>query len=163
MSSIQGTFAKRVTNNFVVIPTNIIEGVLNSGCYLLSKQGFAQWVSDNASILTVVENTYTTSIANFPNLVNDSTNGISNSKYYTLPDYGYINQGIELTDLGKDVFIGVPGQANILHLRLVQAPGTLANLGEGGWVGYVAVETNASDIFTDPEGGSVPVVSVARV
>ena len=47
--------------------------------------------------------------------------------------------------------------------RLMQAPGTLANLGKGGWVGYVVVETNAVDIFTDRTGNDLPCVSVARI
>jgi hypothetical protein len=67
--------------------------------------------------------------------------------------------GMELKDMGKDIYIGVPGEANLLHLRLVQLPGTVANLGKGGAVGYLVVEANASIFSMD----QYLVVSVARL
>ena len=163
MSSVQGALAKRVTNNYVVIPT-WNDGDIYSGCYMLTPDALTRWASDNALFLSVSGNTYTTTIAKFYDLMDHSeTTGIWNAQYYTLPGQGYLDAGIVLTDLGKDAYIGVPGEANILHLRLMQAPGTLANLGKGGWVGYVVVETNAVDIFTDRTGSNLPCVSVARI
>ena len=61
--------------------------------------------------------------------------------------------------MGKDIFIGVPGEANLLRLRLVQLPGTVANLGKGGAVGYVVIEANAN-IF---DGTNFQIVAVARL
>ena len=162
MSSTQSSLAKRVTNNYVVIPT-WNDGDTYSGCYMLTADGLAQWASDNALFLSVSGNTYTTTPANFYDLMYHSNNGIWTAKYYSLPSEGYLDPGVILTDLGKDVYVGVPGEANILHLRLMQAPGTLANLGKGGWVGYVVVVANAVDIFTDRTGNSLPCVSVARL
>uniref|UniRef100_A0A6C0BDK4 Uncharacterized protein n=1 Tax=viral metagenome TaxID=1070528 RepID=A0A6C0BDK4_9ZZZZ len=162
MSSTQSSLAKRVTNNYVVIPT-WSDGDTYSGVYMITADGVAQWASDNALFLSVAGNTYTTTPANFYNLMIHTGNGIWTDKYYSLPDYGYLNPGVVLTDLGKDIYVGVSGEANILHLRLMQTPGTLANLGKGGWVGYVVVETNASDIFTDNTGNTLPCVSVARL
>ena len=156
MSSTQSSLAKRVTNNYVVIPVNYSDSVLSSGVYMLTTDAFAQWASDNALFLSVSGNTYTTTPANFYNLMIHTGNGIWADKYYSLPGNGYLDPGVVLTDLGKDIYVGVSGEANILHLRLMQAPGNLAGLGKNGWVGYVVVETNASDIFTDNTGNTLP-------
>jgi len=157
------SFAKRVTNNYVVIGTSYGGGYVYSGAYMITAEGVAQWASDNAAFLSVAGNTYTTTQEKFYDLMFHTNNGIWTDKYFSLPGYGYLDPGILLTDMGKDIYVGVPGEANILHLRLMQAPGTLANLGKGGWVGYIVVETHASDIFADTSGDTVPCVSVARI
>lgn len=167
MSANQSAYAQRKTNSFVVIPQYVTEGdgaYLSSNCYLISEADVAQWLKDNASKITRVGNVVTTSVANFPDLVGNSGNGIWANKYYTiLPNIGYVDMGTTLTDLGKDLYIGVPGESNLLHYRLVQAPGSVANAGKGGIVGYVVVEANA-DIFTASiVGNSYPSVAVARV
>lgn len=161
MSSLQKYPAQRKTNTFVVLLL-YPDAVYSSNCYLLLEKDFAEWKKDNASILTIAGNNITTSIANFPDAVGNGGNGIWTSKYFTLPDSGYIAPATSLTDLGKDVYIGVPGEANLLHLRLVQAPGSVAGLGKAGTVGYIPVECNASLFITD-DGQNYPNVSVARV
>ena len=161
MSSLQSYPAQRKTNTFVVLYL-YDDTTFKSNCYLIQERGFNQWKQDNASILSIAGNTITTSVADFPGAIENSGNGLWSSQYFTFPDFGYVAPATTLTDLGKDIFIGVPGEANLLHLRLVQAPGTVAGLGKGGNVGYVAVECNA-DIFITETGNSFPNVSVARV
>lgn len=163
MSSLQRYPAQRKSNTFVVIPVHgASAGDLTapySNCYLVSENDFSEWKKDNAPvILSSVGNVITISEANFSNAINSTEpNGYWNAKYYTLPNEGIVNIGVTLTDMGKDVFIGVPSEANILHLRLVRAPG---NLGKNGVVGYIPIEWN-SDIA---DGGiNFPNVSVARV
>jgi hypothetical protein len=158
-------FALRPTNSFIVFPTYWdVPNRMASACFLITPASVAQWAADNASLLTVLGNTYTVkNPANFVSVIGGDGNGIWTNQYYTLPDTGYLAPGTLLTDLGKDIFIGVPDEPNILHLRLVQAPGTLGNQGKGGWVGYTPVGTYAFDIFTDTRGTTTPIVSVARI
>ena len=164
MSSLQRYPTQRKTNTFVVIPvygTSAADLTAPySNCYLISENDFAEWKKDNASVIvSSAGNVITISGANFQNAMNSTEpNGYWNSKYFTLPNQGRVNIGVTLIDMGKDVFIGVPGEANILHLRLVQAPG---NLGRNGLIGYIPIECNA-DIFNDG-GINFPSVSVARV
>jgi hypothetical protein len=162
MTSLKTNYSQRLTNNYIVIPLNFDTGAIVSNCYLISESALAQWASDNASKLTVVGNVYTTSLANFPGVVNNIGNGIWTDQYYTLPNGGYVNPGVTLKDMGKDVYIGTPQESNLLHLRLVQVPGPVANSGEGGMTGYVFVEGNC-DLFTNPLGSTYPIISVARV
>ena len=148
-------------NNYVVIIT-VTSPSITSTARLMSQTGFNNWASDNKSILSVAGNTYTTSFANYRRAVGNSTNGIwnlGNSRYYNPPNPAPIAPGTILRDMGQDRFIGVPGQANLLHLRLVELPGTVENSGLGGAIGYVVVEGNAN-IFN---GTTYPNVSVARV
>ena len=164
MSSLQRYPAQRKSNKFVVIPVyRNSDGDLTSqysNCYLISENDFANWKTDNASvILSSVGNVITIGMENFSNAMTyTEPNGYWNATYFTLPNQGLVNIGVTLTDMGKDVFIGVPGETNILHLRLVQAPG---NFGKNGVVGYIPIECNA-DIFNDG-GFNFPNVSVARV
>lgn len=134
----------------------------NSTAHLMLKSGFSNWAYDNRALITVAGNTYTAkTYANFSNIVasnNPASNGIwnlNNTRYY--PNTTAIPPGRVLRDMGQDAYVGVPGQANMLHLRLVTLPGSVPSLG-GGTVGYVVVETNA-DIFN---GTSYPNTSVAR-
>lgn len=156
---------QRKTNTFVVIPAFIRSGTLSppySSCYLLSEDGLTQWKHDNASIMTIVGNNIIIRPENFANAITSNNDiGFWNAKYYTYPGEGLVNVGITLTDLGKDVYVGVPGEPNILHLRLVQAPGSINTCGKGGLVGYIPIECN-SDIF-DSGGDEYPNVSVARL
>ena len=158
MSVVGRPFSQR-TGNYVVIANYFDTDTIYSNAYLMLVKDFDQWVSDNKSLLTVVGNTYTSSVANFSSIMNNVSNGIYENKYYTLPNRGQLPIGMELKDMGKDAFIGVPGEANLLRLRLVQLPGTVANLGKGGAVGYIPIEANA-DIF---DGASYPNLSVARL
>ena len=154
MSIVSRPFAQR-TGNFVVTAYGV-DGKLLSNCYIQLESDIAQWASDNASMLTVVGNVYTSSVDNYftvtQNLWGD---------YYHVPEYPNetLPVGMELKDMGKDIYIGVPGEANLLHLRLVQLPGALDALGRGASCGYVVVEGNA-DIFTINQ---YLTVSVARL
>ena len=140
-----------------------------STAHLMTKPQFSNWVNSNRSMLTIAGNTYiakgttpTLMYQNFSNIVgsnNPASNGfwnLNNTNFYsnTTP----IPPGRVLRDMGQDVYIGVPGQANMLHLRLVTLPGGLTSLGGPGTTGYVVVETNAN-IFT---GVGYPNTSVAR-
>jgi len=151
------------TNGYVIIPTYYNTtpptSILGTAA-MLTAEGLTRWASANKAKLSVAANTYTASIANLPNLISKAAGGLYSSTYYTLPLFGQLPPGTFLKDLGKDIYIGVPGQANIFHFRLVQAPGILNNLGNGGWTGYVCVENNTST-FSDYV--NFPQVSVARV
>jgi hypothetical protein len=172
MASAKTNYSQRLTNNYIVLPLYYNSGsggVIKSDCYVLPESSLTQWASDNASKLTVVGNVYTTSVANFPTIIANSIstpNGLWQDKYYTFSGYGYMNPGVTLKDMGKDVYIGTPQESNLLHLRLVQVPGPVSNSGQGGKTGYVFVEGNA-DIFNstgnDMGNNEYPVVSVARV
>ena len=149
-------FSQRKTNSFIV--------ALSEAVFLLQPAQLAQWASDNKSILIVVGSTYTTSVANFRGLVNNVDNGIFADKYYS-PGNVHLNAitpGTTLKDLGKDIYIGTSAASNLLHLRLVELPGTVENAGEGGTVGYIPIEANA-DIFSEYPPVTYPCVGVARV
>ena len=148
-SVVSRPFAQR-TGNFVVI-ANYVDGQLYSNCYLYAESDIAAWASDNASIVSVNGNIYTSSVANYETVVGNLWTSYSS--------FGSFPIGTELKDMGKDIYIGLPDEANLLHLRLVQLPGTVANLGKGGAVGYVVIEANA-DILN---GDTLPGVSVARL
>ena len=146
--------------SFVTLATTSSDA---STAYLMPKSGLSNWAFDNRALITVAGNTYTAkTYANFSNIVgsnNPGSNGIwnlNNTRYYTTTTP--IAPGRILRDMGQDIYIGVPGQANMLHLRLVTLPGGLSSLGGPGSVGYVVVETNA-DIFTT---SNYPNTSVAR-
>ena len=162
MSIVSRPFAQN-SGNFVSMAYyyNTDTSKVESFVYLISADEIDQWVLDNADILTVFSNMYLTSVDNYPSLVGVTGNGIWASKYYTLPNGGYVPQGTELKDMGKEMFVGVPGEPNLLRLRLVQMPGTVENLGKGGTVGYTFIEANA-DIFVADEQ-NYPVVGVARL
>ena len=155
-SVVSRPFAQR-TGNFVVTAYGV-DGKLYSNCYIQLESDIAQWASDNAGVLTVVGNVYISSVANYRSVVQDLWYGAA---YYNVPEYPneYLPIGMELKDMGKDIYIGVPGEANLLHLRLVQLPGALDALGRGASCGYVVVEGNA-DIFTINQ---YLTVSVARL
>lgn len=159
MSSIQSSYlSQRKLASFVVLllyPSSTYE----SNCYLLSEPDFERWKQDFALYLKVVGNNITTSVENFAFVVGSS--GIWSSEYYTYADSGYVPPATTLIDLGKDIYIGVPGEPNLLHLRLVQLPGSVETLGKGGKTGYVPIECNA-DIFVTTDGLSYMNVSVAR-
>jgi len=157
MSSVVGRpFAQR-TGNFVVLGKYLSGGSLYSNCYIQLESDIAKWAAHNASMLTVVGNVYTSSVANYRGVVQDLWYG----SYYNVPEYPIepLPIGMELKDMGKDIFIGVPGEANLLHLRLVQLPGALDALGRGASSGYVVIEANAN-IF---DGDAYPNVGVARL
>ena len=146
--------------SFVTLATTSSD---TSTAYLMPKSGLSNWAYDNRALITVAGNTYTAKTsANFSNIVgsnNPASNGIwnlNNTRYY--PSASPIAPGKILRDLGQDAYIGVPGQANMLHLRLVQPPGSVPSGGLGMPSGYVVVETNA-DIFN---GANYPNTSVAR-
>ena len=160
MSIVSRPFAQN-SGNFVSMAYRVNSGSVESYVYLISADEIDQWVLDNADILTVFSNMYLTSVDNYASLVGTTGNGIWASKYYTLPNGGYVAQGTELKDLGKEMFVGVPGEPNLLRLRLVQMPGTLENLGKGGTVGYTFIEANATIFVGDEQ--NYPVVSVARL
>ena len=155
-SVVSRPFAQR-TGNFVVTAYGV-DGILYSNCYIQLESDIAQWASDNAGVLTVVGNVYISSVANYRSVVQDLW---YDGSYYNVPEYPNVLLpiGMELKDMGKDIYIGVPGEANLLHLRLVQLPGALDALGRGASSGYVVVEANA-DIF---DGFSYPNVAVARL
>ena len=160
MSIVSRPFAQN-SGNFVSMAYRYFEGSVESYVYLITADEIDQWVLDNADILTVFSNMYLTSVDNYPSLVGGTGNGIWASKYRTLPLNGYVPQGTELKDMGKEMFVGVPGEPNLLRLRLVQMPGTLENLGKGGTVGYTFIEANATIFVGDEQ--NYPVVSVARL
>ena len=57
-----------------------------------------------------------------------------------------------LIDLGKDIFVGVQGNANdLLHFRLIKNTGTQASLGEpvGPTTGYVVVDNKVGITYND--------------
>lgn len=153
--STQSYFAQRKTNTFVTIPFTTSGGGLITNVYLVSKADFESWKTNNASKMTITGNVITISVEHYAEVISDYWYG----NYYNFPDQGHIAPGVSLTDLGNDVYVGVPGEANIMHLRLVQAPTSVANLGKGGIVGYIPIECNA-DLF---DGDSYPNVGVARV
>lgn len=156
MSANQSAFAQRKTNTFVAFPTAYNgEGGISTNLYLFSEAGLALWKQENASTLTIVGNNITTSVSNYPTVIQDLWTNTDYSSYYS----EQVAPGTTLTDMGKDVYIGVPGEANLLHLRLVQLPASTAALGKDGFVGYIPVEGNA-DIF---DGNLAPIVAVARV
>jgi len=149
-------YSQRKTNSFIV--------VLSEAVFLLQPAQFAQWASDNKALLTVVGSTYTTNVANFRSVVNNTGNGLFADKYY-IPGNAFVDAltiGTTLQDLGKDVYIGTSAASNLLHLRLVELPGTVENAGEGGTVGYIPIEANA-DIFSEYPPVTYPCVGVARV
>jgi len=74
-------------------------------------------------------------------------------------DNGEVPLYVTLRDLGKDIYFGIPSQTNLLRGRLVELPGSVANSGEGGTVGFVWIEVNASELNT---GESPILVGVAR-
>ena len=154
-SVVSRPFAQR-TGNYIVT-TNYVNVTLYSNCYIQLESDIAQWASDNASLLTVVGNVYISSVANYRSVVQDLWYGA----YFNVPEYpsDALPIGMELKDMGKDIYIGVPGEPNLLHLRLVQLPGALDALGRGASCGYVVVEANA-DIF---DGNLYPNVAVARL
>ena len=157
-SVVSRPFAQR-TGNFVVTAYGV-DGILYSNCYIQLESDIAQWASDNAGVLTVVGNVYISSVANYRSVVQDLW---YDGSYYNVPEYPneLLPIGMELKDMGKDIYIGVPGEANLLHLRLVQLPGALDALGRGASSGYVVVEGNA-DIFSNTDY-TYPTVSVARL
>lgn len=150
-------------NNFVVIGTSTITGTPDrqtSTAYLMPASNFKNWQTDNRSIITIAGNTNTISVANFSNAIGTGTNGLWNiakTRYY--PISTTLTIGTTLRDLGADQFIGVPGQANMIRLRLVAKPGSVPSSGYGGQQGYVVIGANA-DICN---GVTYPNVSVARV
>jgi hypothetical protein len=146
-------YSQRKTNSFIV--------ALSEAVFLLQPAQLAQWASDNKSILTVVGSTYTTSVVNFRGLVNNVDNGLFTDKYYSFPVTALV-PGTTLKDLGKDVYIGTNAASNLLHLRLVELPGTVEHAGENGTVGYIPIEANA-DIFSEYPPVTYPCVGVARV
>ena len=156
-SVVSRPFAQR-TGNYIVTANYVNSGQLYSNCYIQLESDIAQWASDNAGVLTVVGNVYISSVANYRSVVQDLWYGAA---YYNVPEYPNVLLpiGMELKDMGKDIYIGVPGEANLLHLRLVQLPGALDALGRGASSGYVVVEANA-DIF---DGDLYPNVAVARL
>ena len=156
-SVVSRPFAQR-TGNYIVTANYVNSGQLYSNCYIQLESDIAQWASDNAGVLTVVGNVYISSVANYRSVVQDLWYGAA---YYNVPEYPneLLPIGMELKDMGKDIYIGVPGEANLLHLRLVQLPGALDALGRGASSGYVVVEANA-DIF---DGNLYPNVAVARL
>jgi hypothetical protein len=153
--STQSFVSQRKTNTFVTIPFTVSGGDLVTNVYLVSKQDFEAFKRNNASKMTITGNVITVSINDYTDVISDYWFG----DYYNFPDQGQIAPGVTLTDLGNDVYIGVPGEPNILHLRLVQAPTSVANLGKGGIVGYTPIECN-SDLF---DGNNYPNVGIARV
>jgi len=57
-----------------------------------------------------------------------------------------------LIDLGKDIFVGVQGNANdLLHFRLIKNTGNQASLGEpvGPTTGYVVVDNKVGITYND--------------
>ena len=166
MSSVLTRPFAQNTGNFVTIAyynTSNPEDppVLVSGCYILLENDFKRWASDYASNYSVVGNVYTAlSVGDFETMIGSLYDGLWSEYYYVVPgNPGLIPIGTELKDLGKDIYIGLPGEANILRLRLVQLPGTVANMGKGGAVGYIFIEANGP-IF---DGGDYPAVGVARL
>lgn len=160
MSSVLTRPFAQNTGNFVVIATYSYSEVLYSNCYILFENDFKRWASDYASNYSVVGNVYTAlSVGDFESMISEPS-GLWSEYYYVVPgNPGLIPIGTELKDLGKDIYIGLPGEANILRLRLVQLPGTVANMGKGGAVGYIFIEANGP-IF---DGGDYPAVGVARL
>jgi len=161
MSSVVSRPFAQNKNNYVAMPYYYNAGTIESYTYLIAEDDVNQWVLDNADILTVFSNMYLTSVENYPSLVGNTGNGIWSYQYYTLPNGGYVAPGIELKNMGKEIFVGVPGEPNLLHLRLVQMPSTVENLGKGGVVGYAFVEGNATIFVNDKD--NYPVISVARL
>jgi hypothetical protein len=164
MTSVANTYATRLTSSWITIGTYILGGELTSSMYLTPCPGLAQWAADNEDYLYVNGNQYiVVNPANYAMVIGNTGNGFWTHKYSAaFPEEGYFRVGTLFKDLGRDVYIGVPNEPNILHLRLMQAPGTLSSLGKGGLVGYGVVETNASDIFTESDGRTIPCVSLAR-
>ena len=160
MSSVVSKPFAQNNGNFVATASYYFEGILHSGCYILFEKDFNRWAYDYVSNYSAVGNVYTAlSVADFETMISEP-DGLWSEYYYVVDgNPGEIPIGTELKDLGKDIFIGLPGEANILRLRLVQLPGTVENLGKGGAVGYVIIEANSS-IF---DGNNYPVVGVARL
>jgi len=140
MSSTSRAFSQRPTNAFVT----------NSSGYLLNPD-ITSW--EGLGNPKKIGNVY---IYNSFDLFNAAmqTVWLNGSNFVLDP----INTNTTIKDLGKDLYFGIQNEANLVHLRLVEVPGTVEDSGEKGIVGYVYLEVN----YANP-GTYVPEVGVSRI
>ena len=130
MPSVGTKIAQRLTKSFVT----------NSDAYLLHSD-VSSWVDYGSP--TQVGNLY---IYDSPSSFIDGMEGLWNEGANFYPEGNALPSNITLKDLGKDIYFGTRDEPNLVHMRLVGYPGSVANLGQGGIVGYTYVEINSSEL-----------------
>ena len=137
MSSVSRQFSQRASKNLLTVysPAYI------NGVPFFLESDFNDWVEANSQYVTRVGNVITVTGAS----VTDVLRGTGS--YSQLEHSGDdIYVGKTVNNMGKTIYIGSSTESEYLVFTRVQVPGTLANEGHAGAVGYVVTDNNCSDL-----------------
>ena len=137
MSSVSRQFSQRASKNLLTMYTP----VYSSAIPFFLESDFNDWVEANSQYVTRVGNVIT--VTGVP--VTDVLRGTGS--YSILEHNGNnIYVGKTVNNMGKTIYIGSSTESEYLVFTRVQVPGTLANEGHAGAVGYVVTDNNCSDL-----------------
>ena len=150
MSSGSVAYSQRLTKNLLTL-----KNWNSDDTDVFLESDFAAWLADSANKNNISKVGSLYIVTGAP--ADEVLRGVSG--FTSLEHNGNtLNSGIALNDMGGEIRVGSATSSDFVVFRRVQVPGTIANEGGGGQVGYVVIDNNMINL-TRPRFQ----VTVARV